>query len=86
MPQRLYGVSNIFAQRCLLNYTNEGRLPKIDFFNLVDICSRENPVQEVKLSNLPLDHYKIESEKLNQLLSPYVQKIEYNICKTVLNM
>ena len=83
MPQRLYSVANVFAQRCLLNYTSKGQLPNIEFFNLTNLCSRENPIQEVNLSNLPLVYYQEESEKLDHLLNPYIISIENNICKTV---
>ena len=83
MPQRLYSVANVFAQRCLLSYISKGQLPNIEFFNLTNLCSRENPISEVNINSLPLDYYRKESENIESLLNPYIVSIENNICKTV---
>jgi len=83
MPQRLYSVANVFAQRCLLSYTSKGQLPDLEFFNLKDMCSRENPIPEVNLNNLPLEFYRTESDNIENLLNPYIISIENNICRTV---
>ena len=77
MISRLFSVSNVFTQRCLLNSS-----PEHSLFKLSEHCLSSDSFKFESASvNDP--EIKLKTDKINTFLSPFISNIEANICTTV---
>ena len=83
MPERFYCVANVCAKRYMLHYFSKGQFPDLSIFRFSEMCSRENPIPSLSLSDLKLTPMP---EPVNpDPLAPYLLAIDENICRMVIS-